>query len=115
MGSAYKADLDRYGLIGWSGLLSRGSSSIEDRKVAISDAKSSLKQFERFTNVTDTSSLILKEATNKHDTDLFNDWIVIFCNQVYQGIEVMNTEIMVLIKDNLKQIQGHHIKEVFNS
>jgi len=110
--SKYKAKLDKYGLIGPAGLLSRGSSSITDMNSAISKAKSAVTVFTKFTNVSDTSMLIVSEATNHHGCDLFNDWIVLFKNQVYDDIEVLNTDIMVLITDNIVQIDGHHYSEI---
>jgi len=113
LGTKYQAELDEYGLIDWAGLLSRGSSSIDDINDAISKAKLATIAFTEFTNVTDTSLLVVDKATNIHGTDLFNDWIVSFENQTYDDIEVLNTAIMVLITDNITQISGHCYKEIF--
>lgn len=110
--SQYKVVLDEYGLIGSAGTLSRGSSSIINADVAISEAKEAITKFTEFINVTDTSQLIISEATNQHGTDLFHDWIVSFKNQSYDNIEVLNTEIMVLITDNIVQITGHHYTDI---
>ena len=110
--SQYKASLDEYGLIGTAGILSRGSSSIISTDVAISEAKTAIARFTEFINVTDTSQLIISKATNQHSNDLFHDWIVSFQNQSYDNIEVLNTEIMVLITDNIVQILGHHYTDI---
>ncbi|MBL7067077.1 MAG: hypothetical protein ISS29_04385 [Candidatus Marinimicrobia bacterium] len=112
LNSHYKATLDEYGFIGPSGLLSRGSSSINDVNYAVSKAKSAVVAFSQFTNVSDTSKLIVSEATNQHGTNLFNDWIVSFQNQAHDTIEVLKTNIMVLITDNIVQVDGHHYGDI---
>jgi len=112
LNSQYKAKLDENGFICSAGLLSRGSSSISDANNAIKKPKSAILKFSQFTNVTDTSLLIVTEATNQHGTNLFNDWIVSFQNQLYDNIEVLNTEMMVLITDNIVQIAGHHYSDI---
>jgi len=109
----YKATLDEYGLIGIPGLLSRGSSSITDMNDAISIAKVAYTRFSKFTNVTDTSLLVVKRATNQTGSIYHNDWIVYFENQKYDDIEVLNTGIFVLITDNTTQLSGHHYKDIF--
>lgn len=110
--SQYKVALDEYGFIGSAGTLNRGSSSISNADIAIVEAKDAIARFTEFINVTDTSQLIISEATNQHGTDLFNDWIVSFQNQSYDNIEVLNTGIMVLITDNIIQITGHHYTDI---
>lgn len=108
----YKASLDKYGLINWSGFLSRGKSSINDVNEAILIAKTVTLKFSQFTNVMDTSLLVVNEKTYHRTTDLFTDWVVIFKNQTYEDIEVLNTYILVLITDNIIQILGHHYKDI---
>ncbi len=112
-GSQYKVSLDKYGLIDRAGLLSRGSSSINDINSAVSKSKIAVVTFSKFTNVSDTSLLSVDEATNIHGTNLFNDWIVSFKNQTYNDIEVLKSAIMVLVTDNVVQIEGHHYREIF--
>jgi hypothetical protein len=112
-GSQYKASLDKYGLIGTAGLLSRGSSSITDINAAVSKSKNAVVIFSKFTNVSDTSLLSVVEATNIHGTDLFNDWIVSFKNQTYNDMEVLKSTIIVLVTDDVVQITGHHYREIF--
>ena len=107
-----KAYLNNYGFIDYAGSLSRGSSNIQDARLAIQKSKSTLLQLSKFTNVSDSSQLVIKETTNQHGTSLFNDWIVIFENQKFQGLEIMDTEIMVLLGDEVKQISGHHYQEI---
>ena len=109
----YKANLDKYGLISWTGGLSRGKSSISDVNEAIKIAKSVAVEFGKFTNVMDTSLLVVDEKTYHRTTDLLTDWAVIFQNQTYEDIEVLNTYILVLITDDIIQILGHHYKDIF--
>lgn len=111
--SQYKASLDKYGLIGPAGLLSRGSSSINDVNSAVSKSKIAIVTFSKFTNTSDTSLLSVNKATNIHGTDLFSDWIVSFKNQTYNDMEVLNSAIIVLVTDDVVQIAGHHYREIF--
>jgi len=108
----YIAMLDEYGFTRFDGPLNRGSSSISDKNIAISQAKSAIFTFSQFTNIIDTSILIVKEATNQRGSPFFSDWIVSFENQSYDNIEVLSTEIMIIITDNIIQIIGHHYPDI---
>lgn len=113
-GNEIKASLNKYGLIDRSGIRIRGSSTIKDKNIAIAKAKYLVFYLKNFTNIIDTSSLIIEEATNtKYGSDFFGDWHVIFKNQSYLGLEVMGTDIMVLINDDCTQITGHYFKYIF--
>ncbi len=114
LGTTYTATLDSFGLIGHLGMLSRGISSITTADQAISVAKKALLQLKDFTNVMDTSLLSVGEATNHNPTPLnYSDWRVIFNNQSYQNLEVWDTRIMILIKDNRTSVDWHHYKDIF--
>ena len=105
--------IDEYGLFSFSGTLSRGNSNITDKDAAVKLAKDALLKYSAYSNVTDTSKLELKEATNVDPSPLnHTGWVVIFKNQKYNGIEVLNTEIIVLVNDQVRQICGHHFKEI---
>jgi len=112
LNSEYLAALDEYGFIRSNWKINRGSSSISDENIAISQAKATINTFSQFTNITDTSILIVKEATNQSGTPFFSDWIISFENQSYDNIEVLSTEIMIIITDNIIQIIGHHYPDI---
>lgn len=105
--------IDEYGLFSFSGTLGRGNSNITDKNVAIRLAKEALLKYSKYSNVSDTSKLELKEATNYNPSPLhFTDWIISFKNQKYNGIEVLNTGIVVIVQDQVSQIIGHHFNEI---
>ncbi len=100
--------------LGHLGLLQRGRSSITDPNNAISVAKGVLLQLSSFSNVSDSSVLQVQEATNYNPTPLnISDWTVTFKNQILNGIEVWNTDILVLINDNTVLLDWHHYKYAF--
>src|ERR1035437_8303760 len=71
--------IDEYGLFSFSGLLKRGTSNITDEKVAIRLSKESLLKYSKYSNVSDTSKLELKEATKYNSTSPnLSDWIITF-------------------------------------
>ena len=105
--------IDEYGLFSFSGTSGRGNSNITDKNVAIRFAKEALLKYSKYSNVSDTSKLDLKEATNYNPSPLhFTDWIISFENQKYNGIEVLNTGIMVIVHNQVSQIIGHHFKDI---
>jgi len=105
--------IDEYGLFSFSGTLGRGNSNITDKNVAIRLAKEALLKYSKYSNVSDTTKLELNEATNYNPSPLhFTDWIVSFKNQKYNGIEVLNTGIIVVLHNQVSQIIGHHFKEI---
>lgn len=105
--------LDKYGLLDWSGLVNRGQSTIQDVNVAISMAKSSLSKFNKFSNITDTVSLVIYSATKGHGSNLWSDWSIGFENQVYQDLFVEKTGIFILVHEDVRQIMGHHFTDIF--
>ncbi|NOR45548.1 MAG: hypothetical protein GQ534_08200 [Candidatus Delongbacteria bacterium] len=113
LGSEYDAFMDEYGLVGSYGLLNRGQSSIEDVNEAISIAKSAVTHFSKFTNVSDSSLIVVNKATNIGGYYLFTDWVVSFENQIYDGYEVLNTRIMVLITDEIIQVRENYYTDIF--
>jgi len=109
----FSSYLDDYGLFSFSGLLNRGTSNITDKNVAIRLAKEALLKYSKYSNVSDTSKLELKEATNYNPTPLnLTDWIITFKNQKYHEIEVLNTGIIVIVHNQVSQIIGHHFKNI---
>jgi len=105
--------IDEYGLFSFSGTLGRGNSNITDKNVAIRLAKEALLKYSRYSNVSDTSKLEIDEASNYSSSPLhFTDWVVIFKNQKYDGIEVLNTRIIVIVQNQVSQIMGHHYKSI---
>jgi hypothetical protein len=105
--------IDEYGLFSFSGTLGRGNSNITDKNVAIRLAKEALLKYSKYSNVSDTSKLELKETANNNSSPLhFTDWIITFKNQKYNGIEVLNTGIIVIVHNQVSQIIGHHFKNI---
>ncbi|MFZ1290583.1 MAG: hypothetical protein WAR79_10860 [Melioribacteraceae bacterium] len=101
--------IDDYGLFSNSGSLNRGSSNITNKNVAIKFAKESLLKYSKYSNINDTSKLKLEESSNNNP---YTDWVISFGNQQYDGLEVLNTNIYVIVHDQVKQIIGHHFKEI---
>ena len=105
--------IDDYGLFSFSGSFNRGSSNITDKNVAIRLAKEALLKYSKFSNVSDTSKLEVKEAINSNSSPIhFTDWIITFKNQKYNEIEVMNSSIIVIVHNQVSQIIGHHVKDI---
>jgi hypothetical protein len=114
LGTNYLAKLDSFGLLGHYGVLSRGKSNISDPAEAISLAKTALLHLNEFSNVSDTSTLYVKEATNYHPSPPnFTDWVIIFKNQSYNGLEVWETEILTIVANDFILLDGHYYKNVF--
>lgn len=110
----YLGELDSFGLLGHYGVLSRGNSNISDPAQAISLAKTALLHLNQFSNISDTSILYVEEATNYHPGPInFTDWIIIFENQSYSGLEVWDTQIIVIVADDFILLDGHHYKDTF--
>jgi hypothetical protein len=105
--------IDEYGLFSFSRTLNRGYSNITDKNIAIRLAKEALLKYSNYSNVNDTTQLELGEVIHYNSSPFhFTDWIISFKNQKYQGIEVLNTGIMVIVKDQVSQIIGHHFKDI---
>lgn len=115
LGTKYSATIDDYGLLGrLVGLLKRGHSSITDPNAAVSVVKSALLKLSEFSNISDTSLLNVKQATNIDTSPQnFSDWRISFKNQSYEGIEVWNTSIFALVTDELVSLDWHHYKYIF--
>jgi hypothetical protein len=113
LGAQYTARLDQFGLLDHLGTLSRGKSSITIPDQAVSVVKFALQQLSSFTNISDTSTLVLESATNYTGSPSFTDWVIIFKNQIYKGIEVWDTRIITLVSDNLVSLDWHHYNDVF--
>lgn len=107
------SNIDDYGLFSFYGTLNRGNSKITDKNVAIRLAKESLLKYSKFSNVFDTSKIEIEDATNYDPTtQRFSDWTILFKNQKYDGIEVLQSGIIVIVHDQVNQIIGHHFKDI---
>ncbi len=112
LGTRYLAQLDSFGLLGpYSDVvLKPRGSSITNPSLAISLAKSALLDLNQFTNVTDTSSLVVRTADINSAT---NDWEIVFANQSYNGLEVWNTRIDAIVADQFILLyQQHHYRNI---
>lgn len=107
-------EIDEYGLISFSGIFLRGKSDIKDSNLVVDMSKKTLVQYSKFSNVFSESSLSLKEVSNYNPTPLpTTDWTVIFKNQIYEGLEVLNTEIITIVHNNVASIKGHYFNNIF--
>jgi len=104
--------LDSFGLFVWTGILSSGYSSIEDTNSLVSLAKHTLVTNSKFSNVFSDSSLVLKSVKRSSLVN-YTYWDIIFRNQIYKGLEVLNTEIIMRANDTITCIRGHFFKDIF--
>ena len=107
-------EIDKYGLINFAGIFSRGNSDIKDSDIVVDMAKKMIVKYSKFSNVFSESSLSLKEISNYNAIpELGIDWTVIFKNQIYEGLEILNTEIITIVQNNVSSIKGHHFNNIF--
>ena len=106
-------EIDNYGLISYTGTLSRGQSNITNAESAVNLAKKTIVQYSKFTNVFNESSLLLKEANHNPGPLSFTDWTVLFKNQIYNDLEVINTKILAIVHDEVASLKGHHFNNIF--
>ena len=109
------AQIDSFGLLDYyhGGIWKPRGSDIKDSMQAISLAKSAIVNLSQFTNVSDTSDLISIRAIIN---DATKDWEIIFGNQIYKGMEVMNTRIDAIVANEFVCLSGqHHYKNIFIS
>ena len=111
--SEIKISIDDYGLFSFTDFFERGNSNITDKSIAVKLAKESLLKYSKYSNITDTSTIELKDAV-KNDISLtgFSDWIISFKNQKKDDIEVLHSEINVIVHDQVKRIIGHHFNDI---
>jgi hypothetical protein len=112
LGTRYLAQLDSFGLLGdyHGGVAKPRGSTITNPAQAISLAKSAMLDLSQFTNVSDTSALVIRRAEVNGAT---NDWEIIFANQSYKGLEVWNTRIDAIVADQFILLyQQHHYKNI---
>ncbi len=113
LGTSIRGKVDTFGFVGHLGLLSRGRSSISDAAQAIMVAKLALLAVSSRTCVFDPSLIEVKSAHRYDSGPLsFSDWEIQFKSQTYKGLEVWNSEILVLVADDLIQLDGHWYKDV---
>jgi hypothetical protein len=112
LGTRYLAQLDSFGLLGYyhGGVAKPRGSTITNPAQAISLAKSALLDLSQFTNVSDTSALVIRRAEINGVT---NDWEIIFGNQSYEGLEVWNNRIDAIVANQFILLyQQHHYKNI---
>jgi hypothetical protein len=112
LGSKYLAQIDSFGLLDYyhGGVGKPRGSTISNPSDAISLAKMATVDLSQFTNVFDTSALIVRRAQINGVT---NDWEIIFANQSYKGMEVLNTRIDAIVADQFILLyQEHHYKNI---
>lgn len=108
-----RANVDSFGFIGHLGGLWRGRSGISDAGQAIRLAKSALLVLRDRTCVFDTSLIEVRSAQKYRSGPLpLSDWEIHFGPQIYNGLEVWNSDILVLIADSLVQMEGHWYRHV---
>ncbi len=107
------ADLDSFGLINTPSIFGCRESSLQDRNQAISISKTLLLKLSKFTNVYDSTLLELEWASNHNGVDIFTDWRIIFQNQIYKSLEVIDTKIMISLCDDAQCIAGHHYNNIY--
>ncbi len=112
----YDLNINQYGYCDYSGLYHRGISTIKSVDSAITLAKESILKFSQFTKVTDSNQLVVEHISSPDDgTPIIKDWIIRFDNQKEKQITVANTEIDVLITDDIIQIKGHHYENLHSA
>ena len=112
LGTRYLAQIDSFGLLGYyhGGVPIPRGSTITNQAQAISLAKSAIQDLSQFTNVFDTSALVLRSADINGITGY---WDIIFANQLYKGLEVWNTRIDAIVADQFILLyQQHHYKDI---
>jgi hypothetical protein len=105
--------LDSYGLVCRVGHLNGGYSTINDADSVIDLAKNTLVQYSKFSNVTSDFSLILNSVERYIGSSDFSHWTVIFDNQIYYGLEILNTRIIQIVTNSVTIIDGHHFNNIF--
>jgi hypothetical protein len=106
------AQIDSFGLLGYynGGVAKPRGSTITNSAQAISLAKSAMLDLSQFTNVSDTSALVVRRAEINGAT---KDWEIIFANQSYKGLEVWNTRVDAIVADQFILLyQQHHYKDI---
>jgi len=112
LGTRYLAQLDSFGLLGryHGGVGKPRGSTITNPSDAISLAKLAAVDLSQFTNVSDTSALVVRRAQINGVT---NEWEIIFANQSYKGMVVWNTRIDAIVADQFILLyQQHHYKNI---
>jgi hypothetical protein len=112
LGTEYHAKIDSFGLLQWNGILMRGTSTISDPVHAISLAKKALVRLNDFSNVMDTSTLHVRDASHTSAPGI-SDWYISFQAQHFKNMEVFGTDIYAIVADNFILLDGHYYKNIF--
>jgi hypothetical protein len=107
-GTIYTANLDSFGLLGDYYKWPKGTSLIPDTLQAVTLTKTAFLKLNDFSNVSDTSNLIVEGIID------FVGWrTIIFKYQIYQGLEVWGTNITGMVTNDSIYLSGHHYKDIF--
>ena len=112
LGTFYKATLDNFGLLGSSGFLSRGRSSMTDTAQALSIVKQGFVRLSEFSGVRDTADLVVAEIRHGLNVVL-TDWAISFSLQRYDGMEVHGTWLYSILTDSSLDLRNHHYGEFY--
>ena len=112
LGTGNMAVMDSFGFLGYHEILSRGKSDITDTAQAVALAKAALLHLREFSNIVDTSTLYVQDATH-YNTMGITDWRISFKNQYYNGMEVWYTRILAIVADDFILIDGRHYNNIF--
>lgn len=107
--------LNEYGLTGYDHCFRNNPKiKISDENISLKYAINTLVKNKKFTNVTDSLSLISYGFTVTYVSDDSTHWGIRFGPQKYQGIEVLNTNIVVsLFGDGVFNIDGFGHENVY--
>ena len=106
--------INDYGLFELEGGWGTGTSPYSDSNLVVNLAKNILIKYSKFSNVTSDSSLILNSSrTRRESSGNWSYWYVVFKNQQYNGLEIINTEINIRVMDSVQYLDGHHFKDIY--
>ena len=107
--------LDRYGLVEIGRVCSvKNPDIVIEKDEVIEMAKSTLFKNRRFTNVTDTTNLIIRRATKVSPGRENTHWRIDYFPQQYEGHKVLDTQISLWAFGNgVYRINGHWYTDIF--
>lgn len=106
--------LDDYGLFSFKGSPKSGHSSFNDPSIVLDHAKNVLIENSQYSNVISDSALIVEYIKRYGGTvPTFSYWFVGFKNQIYKGLEIINTAIYIRVMDSVESLTGHHFKDIY--
>lgn len=107
-------NINDYGLFKHEGNWGTGTSPHSDSNFVVNLAKNTLIKHSKFSNVTSDSSLTVNSSrTRRESGGNHSYWYVVFNNQVYKGLEIINTAINIRVMDSVEWLDGHHFKDIY--